>query len=114
MGAPLRDRHGATEFLGYATEEAEGPMVGDDPVADVRVLQDFLTRAGYATPVAGVFGPQTARSLATANSDPGVPWSGDHQARQERLPDADLGTLGAPHIRPWRGVAGPCRRGYRS
>jgi peptidoglycan hydrolase-like protein with peptidoglycan-binding domain len=26
---------------------------------DVRVLQDFLTRAGFATPIAGVFGPQT-------------------------------------------------------
>ena len=26
---------------------------------DVRVLQDFLTRAGFATPIAGVFGPET-------------------------------------------------------
>ena len=26
---------------------------------DVRVLQDYLTRAGYATPIAGVFGPET-------------------------------------------------------
>ena len=30
---------------------------------DVRVLQDFLTRAGYATPVAGIFGPQTLRNV---------------------------------------------------
>ncbi|MBS1869085.1 MAG: peptidoglycan-binding protein [Actinobacteria bacterium] len=30
---------------------------------DVRVLQDFLTRAGYATPIAGVFGPQTLRNV---------------------------------------------------
>ena len=30
---------------------------------DVRVLQDFLTRAGYETPVAGVFGPQTQRNV---------------------------------------------------
>ncbi len=26
---------------------------------DVRVLQDYLTRAGFSTPVAGVFGPET-------------------------------------------------------
>ena len=30
---------------------------------DVRVLQDFLTRAGYATPIAGVFGPETLRNV---------------------------------------------------
>jgi peptidoglycan hydrolase-like protein with peptidoglycan-binding domain len=30
---------------------------------DVRVLQDFLSRAGYATPIAGVFGPQTLRNV---------------------------------------------------
>ena len=30
---------------------------------DVRVLQDYLTRAGYATPIAGVFGPQTLRNV---------------------------------------------------
>jgi peptidoglycan hydrolase-like protein with peptidoglycan-binding domain len=30
---------------------------------DVRVLQDFLTRAGYATPIAGVFGPQTLHNV---------------------------------------------------
>jgi peptidoglycan hydrolase-like protein with peptidoglycan-binding domain len=30
---------------------------------DVRVLQDFLTRAGYPTPIAGVFGPQTLRNV---------------------------------------------------
>jgi peptidoglycan hydrolase-like protein with peptidoglycan-binding domain len=30
---------------------------------DVRVLQDFLTRAGYSTPVAGVFGPTTKRNV---------------------------------------------------
>jgi peptidoglycan hydrolase-like protein with peptidoglycan-binding domain len=30
---------------------------------DVRVLQDFLTRAGYATPIAGVFGPRTLRNV---------------------------------------------------
>jgi peptidoglycan hydrolase-like protein with peptidoglycan-binding domain len=30
---------------------------------DVRVLQDFLTRAGYSTPIAGVFGPQTLRNV---------------------------------------------------
>lgn len=30
---------------------------------DVRVLQDFLTRAGFATPIEGVFGPQTERNV---------------------------------------------------
>jgi hypothetical protein len=30
---------------------------------DVRVLQDFLTQTGFATPVAGVFGPQTQRNV---------------------------------------------------
>jgi len=30
---------------------------------DVRVLQDFLTRAGYKTPIAGVFGPQTLHNV---------------------------------------------------
>jgi peptidoglycan hydrolase-like protein with peptidoglycan-binding domain len=30
---------------------------------DVRVLQDFLTRAGFRTPVAGIFGPQTLRNV---------------------------------------------------
>jgi peptidoglycan hydrolase-like protein with peptidoglycan-binding domain len=30
---------------------------------DVRVLQDFLTRAGFPTPIAGVFGPQTLKNV---------------------------------------------------
>jgi peptidoglycan hydrolase-like protein with peptidoglycan-binding domain len=30
---------------------------------DVRVLQDFLTRAGFRTPVAGIFGPKTLRNV---------------------------------------------------
>jgi peptidoglycan hydrolase-like protein with peptidoglycan-binding domain len=30
---------------------------------DVRVLQSFLTRAGFATPVVGVFGPVTERNV---------------------------------------------------
>jgi peptidoglycan hydrolase-like protein with peptidoglycan-binding domain len=30
---------------------------------DVRVLQDYLTRAGYATPIAGIFGPQTLHNV---------------------------------------------------
>ena len=30
---------------------------------DVRVLQDFLTRAGYRTPIEGVFGPTTLRNV---------------------------------------------------
>ena len=30
---------------------------------DVRVLQDFLTRAGYSTPIVGVFGPTTKRNV---------------------------------------------------
>jgi len=30
---------------------------------DVRVLQDYLTRAGFPTPIAGIFGPQTLRNV---------------------------------------------------
>jgi peptidoglycan hydrolase-like protein with peptidoglycan-binding domain len=30
---------------------------------DVRVLQDFLTRAGFRTPIAGTFGPETLRNV---------------------------------------------------
>jgi peptidoglycan hydrolase-like protein with peptidoglycan-binding domain len=30
---------------------------------DVRVLQDFLTRAGYSTPIVGTFGPTTKRNV---------------------------------------------------
>ncbi len=30
---------------------------------DVRVLQDYLTRAGFPTPRAGIFGPQTTRNV---------------------------------------------------
>ncbi|HMJ02181.1 MAG TPA: peptidoglycan-binding protein [Conexibacter sp.] len=30
---------------------------------DVRVLQDFLTRAGFTTPIAGIFGPQTLKNV---------------------------------------------------
>nr|WP_246345609.1 peptidoglycan-binding protein [Conexibacter arvalis] len=30
---------------------------------DVRVLQDFLTRAGFSTPIAGEFGPITVRNV---------------------------------------------------
>jgi len=30
---------------------------------DVRVLQDFLTRAGFPTPIAGVFGPDTLKNV---------------------------------------------------
>jgi peptidoglycan hydrolase-like protein with peptidoglycan-binding domain len=30
---------------------------------DVRVLQDFLSRAGYHTPIVGVFGPTTKRNV---------------------------------------------------
>jgi peptidoglycan hydrolase-like protein with peptidoglycan-binding domain len=30
---------------------------------DVRVLQDFLTRAGYPTPIVGIFGPTTKQNV---------------------------------------------------
>jgi peptidoglycan hydrolase-like protein with peptidoglycan-binding domain len=39
---------------------------------DVRVLQDFLTRAGFPTPVVGVFGPQTARNVKAFERSQGL------------------------------------------
>jgi peptidoglycan hydrolase-like protein with peptidoglycan-binding domain len=47
----------ASQHLGQRTLR-EG-MAGHD----VRVLQDFLTRAGFATPVVGSFGPQTLKNV---------------------------------------------------
>jgi peptidoglycan hydrolase-like protein with peptidoglycan-binding domain len=47
----------AAEHLGERT------LHKGDRGHDVRVLQDFLTRAGYETPIAGVFGPQTLRNV---------------------------------------------------
>jgi len=48
---------GAAQHLGERTLER------GDRGHDVRVLQDFLTRAGFRTPVEGVFGPQTLRNV---------------------------------------------------
>jgi peptidoglycan hydrolase-like protein with peptidoglycan-binding domain len=48
---------GAAQHLGQRT------LHQGDRGHDVRVLQDFLTRAGFATPIAGVFGPQTLRNV---------------------------------------------------
>ncbi|HET6448782.1 MAG TPA: peptidoglycan-binding protein [Conexibacter sp.] len=48
---------GAAQHLG------ERALHKGDRGHDVRVLQDFLTRAGYATPIAGVFGPQTLSNV---------------------------------------------------
>jgi peptidoglycan hydrolase-like protein with peptidoglycan-binding domain len=48
---------GAAQHLGDRT------LHKGDRGHDVRVLQDFLTRAGYSTPIAGVFGPQTLRNV---------------------------------------------------
>jgi cell wall-associated NlpC family hydrolase len=39
---------------------------------DVRVLQDYLTRAGVATPVDGIFGRQTLRSVRAFQHDHGL------------------------------------------
>ncbi len=47
----------AAEHLGERTLQ-----VGDRG-HDVRVLQDFLTQAGFRTPIAGVFGPTTLRNV---------------------------------------------------
>lgn len=47
----------ASQHLGQRTLR-EG-MTGHD----VRVLQDFLTRAGFSTPVLGTFGPQTEANV---------------------------------------------------
>lgn len=43
---------------------------------DVRVLQDFLTRAGYPTPIAGVFGPTTLQNVKDFESGHGLPADG--------------------------------------
>ncbi|HEU4701879.1 MAG TPA: peptidoglycan-binding protein [Conexibacter sp.] len=48
---------GAAQHLGDRT------LHKGDRGHDVRVLQDFLTRAGYPTPIAGIFGPQTLRNV---------------------------------------------------
>ncbi|HEX5147305.1 MAG TPA: peptidoglycan-binding protein [Conexibacter sp.] len=47
----------AAEHLGQRT------LHKGDRGHDVRVLQDFLTRAGYPTPIAGVFGPETLHNV---------------------------------------------------
>jgi peptidoglycan hydrolase-like protein with peptidoglycan-binding domain len=47
----------ASEHLGDRT--LKQGMAGHD----VRVLQDFLTRAGFKTPIAGQFGPQTLANV---------------------------------------------------
>jgi peptidoglycan hydrolase-like protein with peptidoglycan-binding domain len=47
----------AAQHLGQRT------LQSGDKGHDVRVLQDFLTQAGFSTPIAGVFGPQTLRNV---------------------------------------------------
>ena len=47
----------ATQHLGDRT------LHKGDRGHDVRVLQDYLTRAGYSTPIVGIFGPQTLRNV---------------------------------------------------
>ncbi len=56
--------------LGYRT--LRKGMTGHD----VRVLQDFLTRAGYPTPIAGVFGPTTLANVEAFESAHGLPADG--------------------------------------
>jgi peptidoglycan hydrolase-like protein with peptidoglycan-binding domain len=60
----------ATALAAFAPSAALGAQhLGDRTLQqgasghDVRVLQDFLTRAGYATPIAGVFGPETLHNV---------------------------------------------------
>jgi peptidoglycan hydrolase-like protein with peptidoglycan-binding domain len=52
-------------------------MQGDD----VKVLQDYLTRAGYPTTVDGDFGPATAQSVQSFQSDHGLTPDGVVTAR---------------------------------
>jgi peptidoglycan hydrolase-like protein with peptidoglycan-binding domain len=56
QGAPAAGG-GGSQHMG------DRPLKKDMRGHDVRVLQDYLTRAGYATPIAGVFGPQTLANV---------------------------------------------------
>jgi cell wall-associated NlpC family hydrolase len=52
---------------------------------DVRVLQDFLTRVGVATPVDGRYGPYTARRVRSWERRVGRPTDGRMVRRDARL-----------------------------
>ncbi|HWK16259.1 MAG TPA: peptidoglycan-binding protein [Solirubrobacteraceae bacterium] len=56
--------------LGYRT--LRKGMTGHD----VRILQDFLTRAGYPTSIAGVFGPTTLANVKAFERAHGLPADG--------------------------------------
>lgn len=67
---------------------------------DVRVLQDFLTRAGFPTPIVGRFGPETLANVkafqrAHGLTADGVVGSGTVQALRS-LGDHSAGDSGAP------------------
>ena len=88
-----------------ATADATSRHLGDRVLKagmhgqDVRVLQDFLTRAGYETDVDGQFGPATTRGVrkferATDRTVDGVVDASDAEALREAASSADGGFQG--------------------
>lgn len=66
---------------------------------DVRVLQDFLTRAGFRTPIGGDFGPITLRNV---------------KAFQKRYKLSVDGVVGAAFVKKIRAIAEPAKKRTRA
>jgi peptidoglycan hydrolase-like protein with peptidoglycan-binding domain len=82
---------------------------------DVRVLQDFLTRAGFRAYVDGHFGPGTRRVVrrwerATALAVDGRVTPGDAQVLRDKVSEAetaDSGPGGAAYVQVEKGTVNP-------